>query len=145
MIVNWNDLPGIAGQVVLVDGSFDPLHEGHIAYFVAAERLGHPVFCNIAHDDWTKKKHPILLPQESRAVVIDAIRSIAYVHCATTSTRDVLEQLRPIAYIKGTDWLQRGGVPEDEVEVCQKLGIKIQYVDTVLNSSSKLIEQVRKR
>jgi hypothetical protein len=56
-----------------------------------------------------------------------------------------LEQLRPIAYIKGTDWLQRGGVPQDEVEVCQKLGIKIQYVDTVLNSSSKLIEQVRKK
>lgn len=128
----------------MVDGSFDPLHEGHIAYFAAAKRLGQPVLCNITRDDWTLKKHPVLLPQQSRAVVIDAIRLIDYVHCATTSTRDVLEHLRPVAYVKGTDWLQRGGVPQDEVAVCEQLGIKIEYVDTVLNSSTKLIEQVRK-
>ena len=128
----------------MVDGSFDPLHEGHIAYFVAAKRLGQLILCNITRDDWTIKKHPVLLPQQSRAVVIDAIRFIDYVHCATTSTRDVLEQLRPVAYVKGTDWLQRGGVPQDEVAVCEQLGIKIEFVDTVLNSSTKLIEQIRK-
>ena len=144
MIISWSGLPSLAGQVVMVDGSFDPLHEGHIAYFVAAKRLGQLILCNITRDDWTIKKHPVLLPQQSRAVVIDAIRFIDYVHCATTSTRDVLEQLRPVAYVKGTDWLQRGGVPQDEVEVCEQLSIKIEYVDTVLNSSTKLIEQVRK-
>jgi phosphopantetheine adenylyltransferase len=55
MLDAWKGLPNLVGEAVLVDGSFDPLHEGHIAYFVATERLGHPVFCNIAHDDWTKK------------------------------------------------------------------------------------------
>jgi bifunctional ADP-heptose synthase (sugar kinase/adenylyltransferase) len=144
MIVTWSGLPDITGQVVMVDGSFDPIHEGHIAYFAAAERLGHPVLCNISPDDWTQKKHPVLLSQQPRAFVIDAIRSIAYVHCATTSTRDVLKQLRPIAYVKGNDWLAKGGVPKDEVEICLQLGIEITYVDTVLNSSTKLIEQVRK-
>ena len=55
MIVTWSGLPDITGQVVMVDGSFDPIHEGNVAYFAAAERLGHPVLCNIAPDDWTKK------------------------------------------------------------------------------------------
>jgi cytidyltransferase-like protein len=143
MILTWEQLPGLAGQVVMVDGSFDPLHEGHIAYFAAAERLGKPVLCNITNDEWTSGKHPVLLPQSTRSIVIDAIRYVSYVHCATGSTRQVLEQLRPYAYVKGADWLKRGGVPTEERELCETLGIKVEYVDTVLNSSSKLIERVR--
>ncbi|MEY3358669.1 MAG: Cytidylyltransferase-like, partial [Actinomycetota bacterium] len=46
MIVAWNDLPNLAGKVAMVDGSFDPLHEGHIAYFSAAAELGWPLLCN---------------------------------------------------------------------------------------------------
>jgi cytidyltransferase-like protein len=143
MIVAWNDLPALAGRVVMVDGSFDPLHEGHIAYFAAAERFGKPVLCNITHDQWTARKHPVLLPQTSRGLVIDAIRHISYVHCATHTTKDVLSHLRPHTYIKGSDWLAKGGVPGDERELCAKLGINIEYVDTVLNSSSELIARVR--
>lgn len=127
----------------MVDGSFDPLHEGHVAYFEAAARIGKPVLCNITSDEWTSHKHPVLLAQASRAKVIDAIRFITYVHSAVGSTRDVLEQLRPHAYVKGTDWLTKGGVPNEESSVCEQLGIKLQYVDTVLNSSTRLIEQLR--
>lgn len=144
MIVAWDDLPDLSGRVVMVDGSFDPLHEGHIAYFAAAERLGKPVLCNITHDDWTLRKHPVLLQQKSRAIVIDAIRHVSYVHCANTTTKEVIEHLRPAAYVKGADWLARGGVPEDERTLCARLGVRVEYVDTVLNSSSKLIEQLRK-
>jgi len=145
MIVAWDDLPGLSGRVVMVDGSFDPLHEGHIAYFEAAVKLGKPVLCNITHDDWTSRKHPVLLPQTSRAVVIDSIRHVSYVHCANTTTMDVIDQLCPFAYVKGADWLARGGVPEEERALCERLGVKVEYVDTVLNSSSKLIEQLRNK
>jgi hypothetical protein len=55
----------------------------------------------------------------------------------------VLEKVRPMAYVKGNDWLARGGVPQEEVDVCQRLGVEIRYVDTVLNSSSRLINQLR--
>ena len=34
----------------MVDGGFDPLHEGHIAYFAAAAELGVPVLCNLASE-----------------------------------------------------------------------------------------------
>jgi D-beta-D-heptose 7-phosphate kinase/D-beta-D-heptose 1-phosphate adenosyltransferase len=145
MIVAWSDLPQLAGKVVMVDGSFDPLHEGHIAYFDAAAQLGRPVLCNITSDERTSLKHPVLLPQESRARVIDAVRFVSYVHSARGSTRDVLEQLRPHIYVKGNDWLARGGVPSEEVEVCARLSIEVKYVDTVLNSSTWLIERMRSR
>ena len=39
MIVTWSGLPDITGQVVMVDGSFVPIHEGHIEYLAVAERI----------------------------------------------------------------------------------------------------------
>jgi len=143
MIVAWDALPGLAGAVVMVDGSFDPLHDGHIAYFQAAAELNRPVLCNIADDAWTESKHLVLLPQDQRARVIDAIRFVTYVHVSRHSTRDVLAQLRPHSYVKGADWIRRGGVPADEAKLCAELGIEVRYVDTVLNSSTQLINRIR--
>jgi cytidyltransferase-like protein len=143
MIVAWHALPTLAGQVVMVDGSFDPLHEGHVAYFEAAAAIGKPVLCNITSDEWTLRKHPVLLARESRTKVIDAIRFVTYVHSAVGSTRDVLAHLRPYAYVKGSDWLEKGGVPTEESDLCKRLGIEVRYVDTVLNSSTRLIERIR--
>jgi cytidyltransferase-like protein len=143
MIVTWGELPALANQVVMVDGSFDPLHEGHVAYFAAAKRLGKPVLCNIAPDSWTAQKHPVLLSQDNRAAVIDAIRFVSYVHCSSRTTRDVIKHLRPVAYVKGADWLNRGGIPDEEKKLCDTLGVEVKYVDTVLNSSTRLIDRVR--
>ncbi len=127
----------------MVDGSFDPLHDGHIAYFKAASDYGLPVLCNITNDAWTLSKHPVLLPQAQRALVIDAVRYVSYVHCAFVTTREVLQQLRPVAYLKGSDWEARGGIPTEEAETCSRLQIEVKYLDTVLNSSSRLIERLR--
>lgn len=143
MILAWEELPNLAGRVVMVDGSFDPIHEGHIAYFAEAAKLGKPVLCNIATDDWTSRKHPVLLPQASRSIVLDAIRFIDYVHSATHPTLEVLEQLRPIAYVKGSDWRDRGGIPAAEAELCNGLGIQVVYVETVLNSSTQILNRLR--
>lgn len=137
MIVNADDLPGLSGPVAMVDGGFDPLHAGHIAYFAAAAQLGVPVLCNLTPDGWIERKHPPLLPQHERAAVIDAIRHIAYTHPSRTSTRDVLAALRPRFYVKGADW--RGRLPEEERETCRELGVEIVYLDTVTNSSSAVL------
>jgi bifunctional ADP-heptose synthase (sugar kinase/adenylyltransferase) len=73
--------------------------------------------------------------------VIDAIKYISFVHLSATTTLSVLELLQPKVYIKGSDWVARGGVPSDEKEICQKLGIEIMYLDTVTNSSSRLLAE----
>ena len=141
MIISTSELSSLAGQVTMVDGSFDPLHEGHVAYFKAASNLGIPVLCNIAADAWTSSKHPVLLSQSQRAQVIDAVRYVDYVHLSNTTTLDVLTLLKPKIYAKGKDWLERGGIPVAERLACEKNHIEVQYLDTVLNSSSQLLRQ----
>ena len=141
MIVTTEQLHKYVGQLAMVDGSFDPLHDGHIAYFRAAAAVGHPLLCNIASDKWTSSKHRVLLSQQQRGVVIDAIKYVSFVHLSATTTLNVLELLQPKVYIKGSDWVARGGVPSDEKEICQKLGIEIMYLDTVTNSSSRLLAE----
>jgi len=79
------------------------------------------------------------LNQEQRGVVLDAIRYLSFVHLSAVSTLEVLELLKPKMYIKGNDWVARGGVPVPEQELCNELNIEIKYLSTVSNSSSKLL------
>ena len=141
MIIVTSDLKNYVGQVTMVDGSFDPLHDGHIAYFAAAKELGNPVLCNIASDEWTKSKHAVLLGSAQRAVVINAIRFIDFVHLSKTSTASVLADLRPAIYAKGSDWKDRGGIPIEEQEICNSHGVKVVYLETVINSSSTILQK----
>ena len=140
MILDFEALKDYRGQVAMVDGAFDPLHHGHIAYFKAARALGVPVLCNVASDRYVRSKHRPLLTETQRATVIDAIRYIDYVHIYEIDTETVLRQLRPRYYVKGSDWRERGLPPEQEV-ICREHGIGIVYLDTVLDSSSRLLQQ----
>jgi glycerol-3-phosphate cytidylyltransferase-like family protein len=123
----------------MVDGGFDPLHAGHIAYFRAAAALKAPVFCNVAANAYVSEKHPPLLPLEQRLVVLDAIRYLDYVYASTTATSDVLRRLQPRYYVKGDDW--RGRLPAEEVDICTALGVEVVFVDTVRDSSTRIVRQ----
>ena len=137
MILTTEQLAPFRGTVSMVDGGFDPLHPGHIAYFRAAARLGPPVLCNIAPDAWVARKHRPLLPQDGRAIVLDALRDIALVHPASGPTEDVLRILAPRFYVKGADWRDR--LPAEQVEICAAQGTEIVFLDTVLASSTALL------
>lgn len=139
MIVSTEELARLEGRVAMVDGGFDPLHPGHILYFRAAAELGAPVLCNISSDDYVARKHRPFLTQEERAQIIDAIRHVEYTHLSRTSTAEVLRTLRPRYYVKGGDW--RGRLPEEEVRVCGEYGTEVVYLDTVLNSSTEILER----
>jgi glycerol-3-phosphate cytidylyltransferase len=139
MIVSYERLPEFSRHVAMVDGGFDPLHGGHIAYFHAAAALGLPLLCNVQSDRYLReaKGRPPLLPEAQRAAVIDALKGIVYTHVCTTTTAAVLAQLKPATYIKGADWQHRG-LPATEVEVCEQNGIEMVYLDTILDSSTRL-------
>ena len=141
VIVKTESLHTLSGKVVMVDGSFDPIHEGHIAYFQAASEFGFPVLCNIAPDSWTEKKHRVLLTQKQRLIVIDAMKCVQYVHAADLATDEILKTLKPVMYLKGSDWLDRGGIPAAEQKVCFENSIEVKYLDTILNSSSELVRK----
>lgn len=139
MILSFDELAAHRGEVAMVDGAFDPLHHGHIEYFKAASTLGRPVLCNVASDRYVRTKHRPLLTETQRAAVIDAIRYIDYVHIYEIDTETVLRQLRPRYYVKGSDWRARGLPPEQNV-ICREHGIEIVFLDTVLDSSSRLLK-----
>ena len=139
MIVEFDQLTAHRGLVALVDGAFDPLHRGHIEYFRAAVELGVPVLCNVASDTYVSTKHPPLLSEGDRAAVVDAIRYITYTHINPFDTEAVLRELRPRYYVKGKDW--EGRLPAEQVSICSQSGTEIVYLETVLDSSSRLLDQ----
>jgi cytidyltransferase-like protein len=139
VILDFEQLTGLRGQVAMVDGAFDPLHRGHIEYFRAASELGVPVLCNVASDRYVSTKHPPLLPEDHRAAVVDAIRYISYTHVNRFDTETILRELRPRYYVKGKDW--DGRLPPAQITICREHGIGIVYLDTVLDSSTRLLQQ----
>ncbi|MGI8632648.1 MAG: adenylyltransferase/cytidyltransferase family protein [Solirubrobacterales bacterium] len=131
--------PGTA----MVSGGFDPLHPGHILYFREAAGLGLPILCNITGDHYVSRKHPPLLPADQRVQVVDAIRYVDVVHVSELTTVEVLERARPEVFVKGEDW--RGRLPQEEVEVCERAGIEVVYLDTVISSSSGILADYDER
>jgi cytidyltransferase-like protein len=127
----------------MVDGGFDPLHPGHVAYFEAAAALGLPVLCNVSSDEWVARKHPPLLTQSERGALVDAIRFVDYTHLSRTATNEVLRLLEPRYYAKGADW--RGRLPDEELATCRECGIEVVYLDTVRDSSTALLERYDRR
>ena len=143
MILSFDELSGLRGQVAMVDGAFDPLHQGHIEYFRAASELGAPLLCNVASDRYVSTKHRPLLSEAQRAIVIDAIRYVSYTHIYQIDTETVLRQLRPRFYVKGSDWRDR--LPAEQIAICLEHNIEIVYLDTVLDSSSRLLSEYCKQ
>jgi len=139
LILTFEQLKDHRQQVAMVDGAFDPLHRGHIEYFrAAAEQLGAPLLCNVASDRYVRSKHPPLLPEDQRAAIVDAIRYIAYTHVNQFDTETILRELQPKYYVKGRDW--EGRLPPDQVKICREYSIQVVYLDTVLDSSSRILK-----
>ena len=143
MILTFDELAELRDQVAMVDGAFDPLHAGHIEYFKAAAALGCPLLCNVASDRYVRAKHPPLLPAEQRVAILDAIRYLAYTHVNERDTETVLTQLTPRYYVKGRDW--KGSLPSGQIEICRSHGIEIIYLDTVGDSSSRILDHFTDR
>lgn len=137
MIVGFDELERYGRQVAMVDGGFDPLHAGHIEYFREARALGLPVLCNVASDAYVGTKHVPLVPASQRVMVVDAIRYIDYTHLSVSDTETVLRRLQPVYYVKGRDW--DGRLPPEQLAICQELGIRVVYLDTVRDSSTRLL------
>jgi cytidyltransferase-like protein len=144
VILAFEQLKDYRKKVAMVDGAFDPLHRGHIEYFrAAAEQLDVPLLCNVASDRYVSTKHPPLLPEEQRAAIVDAIRFISYTHVNQFDTETILRELQPKYYVKGKDW--EGRLPPEQVRICRDHGIEVVYLDTVYDSSTRILNEIIKQ
>jgi cytidyltransferase-like protein len=136
--------------VVLASGFFDPPHRGHIAYLREAKKLGDWLVVSIHRDECcVKKKGYCFMPLEDRRAVIEAIKYVDEVvvcgeNCDLT-TCEALQTVKPNIFAKGGDRTP-DNMPKSEVELCEKLGIKIVYGvgGGKAQSSSWLIENFEK-
>jgi len=129
------DLPRYS-DCVLVDGAFDPLHAGHLAYLQAALDLGKgPLLCAVASDDQIREKGKVpFLPGEQRVALVNALHTVTFAYLKDRPTHEVIEQMRPTAYVKGADWM--GKIPPEQVDVCARYDIPILIVETPKESST---------
>lgn len=135
--------------VVAVCGGFDPIHVGHIRHFRDAKKLGDTLVVMLNTDDWLiKKKGYIFMSFEERKEIIESIRyvdKVTPVIDANGSVAKTLEQLKPDIFAKGGD-RTIGNIPEPEINVCERLGIKIVFGvgGGKVQSSSWLIDKMRR-
>lgn len=124
----------------LVDGSFDPLHNGHIEYFESARNLGLPVVCLLAPDSYTSTKHPILLESSLRSKVLHSLRQIDHVIWGDIPTANAISRIEPKIFFKGGDWKDK--LPEDIIVACEQVDCKIQLGAMPIESSSGLLRKI---
>lgn len=137
--------------IVAVSGGFDPIHVGHINLLKEAKKLGDKVVVILNNDNWLRfKKGFVFMPERQRAEILKAVRYVDEVvitgHEANTidiSISKELESLKPDIFANGGD-RKPDGDPVPEVELCERLGIKMVYNvgGGKIQSSSELAKKV---
>lgn len=138
---------------VAISGGFDPIHIGHVEMMKEAKELGDRLIVIINNDNWLKKKKGFAFMSETeRKAIIEAIRYVDEVVVTSHSENDPdasvcreLEKIKPDIFANGGD-RKPDGVPIPEVELCNRLGIKLVYnvgKSGKIQSSSELVKKVR--
>src|SRR5260221_10976498 len=90
-------------RVILVHGTFDLLHLGHVRLFKEAEKLGR-VVVSITADKYVVKRKTVF-NQDERAEMIRECRSVSEVRIVNDATGvPAILSVRPSIYVKGGDY-----------------------------------------
>ena len=137
-------------SVVAVGGGMDPVHVGHIRHFREAKKLGDILVVMLQTDRWlVEKKGYFFMPFEERKEIIESIKhvdEVIPVIDTDTTVAKTLELLKPDIFAKGGD-RTLDTLPKKEIEVCNRLGIKIVFGvgGRKVQSSSWLINKFKQK
>ncbi len=139
---------------VFIAGGFDPIHAGHIDHIIKARSLGTELLVILQNDEnLIAKKGYCLVPYNDRRAVLSAIKYVDRVvknidkdgTCAKTIEKIVSSNIKLDIFAKGGD-RTAANMPQNELDVCQRLGIEIVYgCGDLLNSSSNLVEKLLRK
>ena len=147
-------LPGLREAdrtVVLTNGCFDLLHQGHIAFLQRCAGLGDLLLVGLNSDaSVASLKGPgrPALPERDRAGILAAIRWVDAVITFDQPTADELIRLvRPDVYAKGADYDPVGGGRDlPEIATVQAIGARLELIPLIPGASTTaLIDQLRDR
>jgi cytidyltransferase-like protein len=84
-------------KIIICSGGFDPLHEGHIAYFKSAKQLGDKLIVALNSDEWLiRKKGKQFMNWHSRSAIIQELKCVDHVIAFDDhddSARDAIQQI----------------------------------------------------
>jgi glycerol-3-phosphate cytidylyltransferase/D-beta-D-heptose 7-phosphate kinase/D-beta-D-heptose 1-phosphate adenosyltransferase len=138
---------------VIVSGYFNPLHGGHLDMIEAAGELGDHLIVIVNNDDQQiLKKGKIILDQDNRARLMNALKHVHEVVISVDKDPPVIETLKQIRKMYPNDEIvfANGGdrdgervVPE--TDICQELDIEMLFGvgshEVVKRDSSSRINQ----
>ena len=133
-------------RIVLANGCFDTLHVGHTRYLAGAKEQGDILVVGVNADSSARPlKGPgrPILEENARALLVASLRVVDYVLIfPEPNVEKLLEELRPYAHAKGTDYTA-DSVPERAV--AERLGIRVAIVgDPKDHSTRALLDAIRK-
>lgn len=134
-------------RVVLCHGTFDLMHTGHIRYLQRARQEGDVLFVTVTGDAFVNKGpgRPVF-SEHLRAESLAALACVDFVAVNhAVSAVEVLHDIRPNIYAKGSDYRSHGddvtGNIAREQEAVESHGGHIFYTDEITFSSSNLLNE----
>lgn len=113
------DLREQGRTVVFTNGCFDILHAGHVSYLERAARLGDVLVVGLNSDNSVRRLKGPSRPvnnEQDRALVLAALRSVAYVCVFDEDTPlELVRGVQPDVLVKGGDYLIENIVGADIV------------------------------
>jgi len=137
---------------VLVGGSFDMLHPGHIELFEKAKSYGDYLVVMVTSDERIRsKKHPALpiYSQENRCKMIESLKSVdEAIVVLDDATKNIaikgLKLVKPDVYVRTNE--VNPETLTQEIEICKDLHIELVLIDRQpgpkYRSSSRIIKYI---
>jgi D-beta-D-heptose 7-phosphate kinase/D-beta-D-heptose 1-phosphate adenosyltransferase len=137
-------------RIVAVSGGFDPLHVGHIRYFLAAKQIA-PILVVILNGDsfLMRKKGYAFMPLEERIEIIQNIKCVDVVwpfESESDNVADAIRAIKPDYFAKAGD-RNLGNIPLDEILACREVGCEIRdgLDSSYTKHSSLLVKEAAER
>lgn len=144
------DLPRKSGEiVVLTNGCFDLLHEGHVRFLERCAALGDRLIVGLNSDPSVTRLKGAgrpAVPERQRAEILAAIRWVDDVIIFDRLTAVYLiRAVSPDVYAKGADYDPGAGGQElPEAGAVREVGARLEYIELVAGASTTaLINQLR--
>ena len=120
-------------KLIIVSGYFNPLHKGHIEYFHMAKSQGDRLFVIINNDYQRKLKgSKEFMQQEERLIIVGELKIVDDAILSIDNDSTVKKSIEKIYKLFSTEFdlfFANGGDQNNdtipEIEVCNKLGIKL--------------------
>ena len=132
-------------KTVMVNGTFDVLHPGHIALLNTARSYGDFLIVAIDTDRRVKElkgdKRPINC-QQDRSIMLSNLKAVDVVEFfdSTAELIEIMEMYKPDVYVKGSDW------KHDKKSTAEQYCKQVIYYDRVGDySTTKTIQDITSR